>query len=500
MAVAWDLLGTEAVPGKRPKRRSTAARRSKPARAGNRRVDGKKGPAAPKKRLDPEQRRVRNRTVLAMAILALVNAYVFVWNEDGLFSGLGSLEAASIEARRGPLPPRAERPEQACGGDPVRVFEGLDDLLALETTLRGGMTLRLALLSLGTPGEHIDQIEAAIRSKVDLGLLGGSGAPLRVASDRDGGLHALEIELAEGHVLQACRAADDSFEVRNLQHPHRSDVEVIAVELGSDANLASAVEAAGEKPELATRIAEVLAADVDFLTEARPHDNVEVMVEKRYLGRRFHRYGTVLAVAARGAARRVAHYRYKPAGRASTFYDSKGRPATRALLRSPVQYFSVENSARGMLPPSVEIIEGRLGAVYRLPEGTPLVAIGDGTIVAVGETRKEGRFIDLELSDGVVARYCHLLRFLGELDEGQRVQQGQVLGLAGHSGRTPNDRLRLELWVEADGKLKTVDPLRLTGEGQARPSVEGLPIAESDLERFTEDTAPQRRALKAARR
>ncbi len=434
-----------------------------------------------------------------MAILALVNAYVFVWNEDGLFSGMGALQAASIDGREGPLPPRAEPVDEACGGDPVRVFEGLDDLIRLDTSLRGSATLRLALLSLGTPGDHIDELEAAVRSKVDLGLLGGSGAPLHIASDRAGGVHALEIELAEGHVLQACRS-DDGFVVRNLQHPHRSDVEVLSFELGADADLASAVVAAGEKPELASLLAETLASDVDFLTEARPQDKLEVMVEKRYLGRRFHRYGSVLAIAFRGAVRRVAYYRYKPPGRDTAFFDADGQTVTRALLRSPVAYFSVDAGARGLLPPSVEIIEGRLGSVYRLPEGTPVVAIGDGTIVEAGETRKEGRYFDLQLHDGTIARYCHLSRFIGNIEEGAQLSSGAIVGLAGHSGRTPNDRLRLELWLEREGVLSTVDPLRLTGEGQARAARVGMPIDEADRERFDADIAPQRRGLKAARR
>lgn len=458
---------------------------------------GKKKPARPP--LDPEQRRTRNRTILAMAILALVNAYVFVWNEDGLFSGLGSLQAASIESRSGPLPPRADAPEHACGGDPVRVFEGLDELIRVDTSLRGGTTLRLALLSIGTPGAQIDEVEAAVRSKVDLGLLGGSGAPLRVASDRSGGVHALEIELAEGHVLQACRG-EDGFEVRNLQHPHRADVEVLSLELGKTADLAGAVTDAGEKPELAERIAETLAADVDFLTETRPGDKLEVMVEKRYLGRKFHRYGPVLAVAMRGATRRVAYYRYKPPGRDAGFFDASGTSVERGLLRSPVAYFPADAGSRGLLPPSVEIIEGRMGAVYRLPEGSPLVAIGAGTIVAAGETRKEGRFFDLQLHDGTIARYCHLSRFIGDIAEGRTLAQGDVVGLAGHSGRTPNDRLRLELWVDREGTLATIDPLKLTGEGQARAAVIAAPIDDDDLERFEDDIAPQRRALKAARR
>jgi len=490
------------VPRKRTKgRQSATTRRSKATRAsrGNRRTSGSKRETKQRRELEPEQRRARNRTILAMAILALVNAYVFVWNEDGLFSGMGSLQAASIDGRDGPLSPRADAPENACGGDPVRVFEGLDDLIRLDTSLRGSATLRLALLALGTPGDHIDELEAAVRSKVDLGLLGGSGAPLRIAADRSGGVHALEIELAEGHVLQACRA-EEGFEVRNLQHPHRSDVEVLAIELGADADLAAAVVQAGEKPELASVLAEALASDVDFLTEVRPHDKLEVMVEKRYLGRRFHRYGSVLAVAFRGAVRRVAYYRYKPPGRDTAFFDADGQPVQRSMLRSPVAYFPVDGGARGLLPPSVEIIEGRLGSVYRVPEGSPLVAVGDGTVVAAGETRKEGRFFDLQLHDGTIARYCHLGRFIGSIEEGAHLSAGDIVGLAGHSGRTPNDRLRLELWVERDGVLSTVDPLRLTGEGQARAARVGMPIDEGGKERFDADIAPQRRGLKAARR
>ena len=82
-----------------------------------------------------------------------------------------------------------------------------------------------------------------------------------------------------------------------------------------------------------------------------------------------------------------------------------------------------------------------------------------------------------------------------------QVQQGQVIGLAGHTGRTPHDRLRLELWAKAeDGTMATVDPLRPTGEGERRPDRVGDPVPESQLPAFHEDTAPQRRALRLARR
>lgn len=478
--------------------RKPKARRGSSGAGRNKRVQGQaRGSKKAKAALEPEQRRVRNRTILALSVLALVNTYVFVLNDDGL-SGLQSLEAAAIGHRSGPLAPLGDPPASACSGDPVRIFDGLEDQIHLRGSLSGGYTLRLALLDLGVPGEEIDAVEAAIRDKVDLSLLGGSGAPLAIATDRDGGVQALEIELAEGHLLQACRNGE-GFSVRNLQHPLRSDVEAIAIELGRDADLVAAVEAAGEKPDLARIIARSLSHDVDFMTEARPHDEIQVIVEKRWLGRRFHRYGAVLAIRFRGAEHRCAYYRFKPEGRDGGFFDSDGEPMPRELLRSPIGFFRVDPEARGLLPPSVEVVQGKLGATWRVPEGAPVMAIGSGVIRANERTAEEGNFVDLELADGTIVRYCHLGRVIGALEPGTRIEQGEVLGLAGHTGRTPHDRLRLELWVHEDGQMKTIDPLRRLGAGSERPPTVGQAVPEDQHARFRDDTAAQRRALRMAK-
>lgn len=492
----------------RTERVAEAARSRRPARKSPNRRSAPDRPGAKPRReqrppLSPAERKARNRTVLLMSVLALINAYVFMWRGEGaLASFLGGAPSAVIGGHEGgPLPPVAGPPERACTGDPVRIFEGLHELVQLEAQLSRGLTLRLALLQLGIEGAEIDGIEAGIRSHVDLGLLGGSGAPLRVAMDRLGGVRALEIELAEGHVLQACRDGDaaDGWHVRNLQHPLRSDVEVVALELGADADFGAAVEAAGEKPELARRIATELAHDVDFLTEVRPEDELTVVVEKRWLGRSFHRYGAILALRFHGVAARVEYFRYKPEGMATAFFDAKGQPVRRAMLRSPVGWFPVEAEARGMLPPSLEVVEGRVGAAYRLPEGAPLVAVGDGVVVESDRDAERGLYLDVELRDGTRVRYMHLLRTMG-LEVGTDVHQGQVIALAGHSGRTPHDRLRLELWQEVEGELTTVDPMRLLAKGSARAGRVGEPIPAGQLKRYEEDVAPRQRALRVVHR
>jgi hypothetical protein len=168
------------------------------------------------------------------------------------------------------------------------------------------------------------------------------------------------------------------------------------------------------------------------------------------------------------------------------------------LFRS--RYLPVSPEVRGLMTPSIEMVAGRVGAVYRLPEGAPIVAIGDGVIRAAGRDPERGKTIDLELEDGTLVRYGHFMRFIGELEPGTRVEQGQLLGLAGHSGRTPHDRLRLEIWIEGDdAERRPVDPLRRLTSAAHRPPRVGDPIPKEQQERYFADIEPWHRALRLAR-
>ncbi len=436
---------------------------------------------------------------MLLGLLAVINAYIFVWRDEGSLHDLGALPAASLGAARaaGPLRPLAEPRADACTGHPVRIFEGLDDALHVETGLAGARSLRLALLGLGVGPEDVTRVEAAVRRRVDLGLIARSAAPVRAALDRFGGVLALEIELAEGHLVQACRA-DAGFRVRHIQHPLRTDVVVVGVTLGRRPDLEAALAEVGEGPALARAVARVLAQDVDLATQLTPGDRLQVMVEKRWLGSEFHRYGRVLAVRFLGAGARVAYYRYKPPRGHEALFDRAGRPATRTLLRSPVAYFPLPVQARPLLTPRVEIVEGVRGAVYRVPEGAPIHALGDGVVRAVGEHPTAGLVVEIRFDDGTVARHAHLARTVGEIEPGTRLRQGQVFALAGHSGRTPYPRLRLELWREDGGTRVAVDPGILAARGESRPPRVGTPLAQDQLERFRTEVRPWARALRQA--
>jgi murein DD-endopeptidase MepM/ murein hydrolase activator NlpD len=474
--------GPTAKPGK--------ARRSK----GNRRVEpGDRGSEGSGRRVrDPAEFKARNRTILLLLVLAFINAWIFVWRDEG---GLDSFDAKAAVIGGGGLDRGFADPlDDACGGDPVQVFTNLEDRLRLETKLSEGRTLRLALLELGLRSETIDEVEAAIRGTMDLGMLTGSGAPVRIAGDRSGGLQALEVELSEGHLVQVCRAPA-GLEVRNIQHPLRVDVAVVAVALPRNGSLLDAVEDAGQTAELARLIAETLAGEIDFTADVRPGDEIQVLVEKRYLGRNFHRYGKLLAIRYIGNAGRMAFYRYKPKGAAEAFFDHEGKPMRRALLRTPFAWHPIDPDARAALAPAIEFIDGRMGSVYRRSLGAPVVAMADGVIRSVGAQGDDGLVVEIELADGRRIRYANLMRTIGEPAPGDVVRQGEIVALVGQTGKTPVSRLRLEVLDKSGERL---DPMTLGGRGDGRAERIGDPVPADQLEQFERDTRSWRRAMRKA--
>jgi murein DD-endopeptidase MepM/ murein hydrolase activator NlpD len=283
--------------------------------------------------------------------------------------------------------------------------------------------------------------------------------------------------------------------VRNIQHPLRIDVAVISLALPDDGSLLDALLDAGQTPELANLIARTLAQDVDLDIDTRPGDRIQVLVEKRYLGKHFHRYGKLLAVRYNGHAGRVAFYRYAPKQGHEGFFDQDGQPMRRELLRTPFAWHPIDPDARNTLAPAIEFVDGRMGAVYRRPLGAPIVSIADGVITTLDRQGEEGLVVEIELADRRRVRYANLLRTVGELEEGDRVQQGEVIALVGNSGKTPVPRLRLELLAATGERL---DPVALTERGKNRAARVGDAIAKDQLEQFGEDTQSWRRAMRKA--
>jgi murein DD-endopeptidase MepM/ murein hydrolase activator NlpD len=92
-------------------------------------------------------------------------------------------------------------------------------------------------------------------------------------------------------------------------------------------------------------------------------------------------------------------------------------------------------------------------STYR--QGDPVVATADGQVVSVNyDAGGFGNFIVIRHKHGFYTRYAHLLNF--NVKTGQRVEQGDVIGYIGNTGRSTGPHLHYEVHIGSD----IVDPYK----------------------------------------
>jgi murein DD-endopeptidase MepM/ murein hydrolase activator NlpD len=82
-----------------------------------------------------------------------------------------------------------------------------------------------------------------------------------------------------------------------------------------------------------------------------------------------------------------------------------------------------------------------LGLDFRVPSGTPVAAMNDGTVLLARPLYFEGNFVVLDHGQGFLTLYMHLSEF--KVKEGDQVKRGQVVGLSGGTGRATGPHLHV---------------------------------------------------------
>ncbi|MGW1272244.1 M23 family metallopeptidase [Streptomyces sp. NPDC002491] len=96
------------------------------------------------------------------------------------------------------------------------------------------------------------------------------------------------------------------------------------------------------------------------------------------------------------------------------------------------------------------------GVDFVVPTGTPLKAVGAGTVVSAGWGGAYGNQVVIKLNDGYYAQYGHLSQL--SVSAGQTVGVGQQVGLSGATGNVTGPHLHFEIRTTPDYG-SDVDPL-----------------------------------------
>jgi murein DD-endopeptidase MepM/ murein hydrolase activator NlpD len=88
------------------------------------------------------------------------------------------------------------------------------------------------------------------------------------------------------------------------------------------------------------------------------------------------------------------------------------------------------------------------GTDFAAPPGTPIYAAGSGVVEQAEFSGAYGKFVLLRHNGRVETAYAHMSRIAGGMRPGVRVQQGDVIGYVGNTGRSTGPHLHYEVRVD----------------------------------------------------
>ena len=222
-------------------------------------------------------------------------------------------------------------------------------------------------------------------------------------------------------------------------------------------NLVSSIGEGGENLKLALQLSDIYAWDIDFNTDLRNGDEFRIAVERLYLDGEFKKYGDILFAEFTNQGETYNAYRFTYKGE-TDYFDSDGKSLRRTFLKAPLSFRRISSGfSRHRYHPILKIYRPHHGLDYAAPRGTPVSAVGDGTIVFSGRRGQYGKFVIIGHPNGWKTCYGHLSRIAKNMRRGKKIRQGQIIGYVGSTGLATGPHLHYEVRIHN----KPVNPLAL---------------------------------------
>ncbi len=277
-----------------------------------------------------------------------------------------------------------------------------------------------------------------------------------VITSGTGGFERFEYEIDdfERLVVERCEAG---FAARIEKLP--CDIRLECKQFVIQSNLFQTVADAGEKPVLAILLADIFGWEVNFIKELRENDTFDILIEKRYLNGEFKGYGQLLAAYFVNQGKSYEAFRFADGHGAPHYFTSGGESLKRAFLKAPLSFSRISSGyTMKRLHPIHKVVRPHPGIDYAAPTGTPVKAIGSGTVLFAGWGGGAGRYIRIKHSNGYESTYMHLSGFARGLKKGKSVRQGEVIGYVGSTGWSTGPHL--DFRMKRNGKF--INPMTVT--------------------------------------
>lgn len=245
-------------------------------------------------------------------------------------------------------------------------------------------------------------------------------------------------------------------------------------------SLSETLESANVEGGLASRIAKIYAWSIDFFKLKRG-DRFAITFTERYINDSI--YDGVDSLEAsffeyKGKIIYAFPFVANPSSNRIEYYDEEGKGLKNFFLKTPIKFSRLSSRFSSSRFHPVQLTwKAHKGTDYAAPHGTPITTTASGVVEQTGYTAGNGNFVKVKHNGTYSTQYLHMSRIL--VRRGQRVTQGQPIGLVGSTGLATGPHVCYRFWKNG----VQVDPLRLK-----LPN--GEPLTGATKDRFFKQITP----------
>ncbi|MBL4624408.1 MAG: peptidoglycan DD-metalloendopeptidase family protein [Flavobacteriales bacterium] len=210
---------------------------------------------------------------------------------------------------------------------------------------------------------------------------------------------------------------------------------------------------ANVSPKLAVELANIYAWTVDFY-RIQKGDKFKVVYEERIVDGEAIGIGKIKAGIFTHWGEDYYAYNFVQNGQ-EDYFDENGNSLRKAFLKAPLKFSRI--SSRYTLSryhPVQKRNKPHYGTDYAAPKGTPIMAVGDGTIIASSYSKYNGNFVKVKHNSTFTTQYLHMNK--RNCKVGDRVRQGDIIGYVGSTGLATGPHVCFRFWKNG----KQVDHLK----------------------------------------
>ena len=207
-------------------------------------------------------------------------------------------------------------------------------------------------------------------------------------------------------------------------------------------------------PNIIIEFARLYGFQIDFQRDIRKNDSFQIVYETFIdeNGEIFENGNIIYAnLILRGQYNQLYYFQKK---NHNGHYDENGKSIKKALMKTPINGARLSSSFGMRKHPILGYNKMHRGTDFAAPEGTPIMASGDGVITKAGWCGGGGNCVKIKHNRTYQTVYAHMKNFSNVAIPGNRVKQGQIIGYVGSTGLSTGPHLHYEV-IENGKKINS---------------------------------------------